>query len=104
MRGAPLNTQEEIEAGIDREHDAEERRAVAERHAKIGRVAAEVLVRPALATAEGLVDLDEQIANLRRALRQLIKYARWQMTEGANHHPILPSAVAEAQAVHDEAR
>jgi len=35
---------------------------------------------------------------LARNLRQLISYARWQVTDGLSHHPTLPSAIAEAEA------
>lgn len=34
-----------------------------------------------------------------RVIRSLVKYSEWQMTEGANHHPTLPSAVSAAKAV-----
>jgi hypothetical protein len=47
---------------------------------------------------------DYEFAVLRAAameaeLRHLVKYARWQMTEGANFHPTLPSAVSSAESV-----
>lgn len=37
-------------------------------------------------------------SNLEQSLRTLIQYARWQIKEGANHHPTLPSAIAQAEA------
>jgi hypothetical protein len=38
----------------------------------------------------------EPVQALARHLRLLVDYARWQMTEGSDHHPTLPSAVAAA--------
>jgi hypothetical protein len=42
---------------------------------------------------------EPSIADLQLHLRTLISYARWQMTDGANYHPTLPSAVAAASTV-----
>jgi hypothetical protein len=41
------------------------------------------------------VSLDEIV----EVLGDLCKYARWQIDEGANHHPTLPSAEAEARSL-----
>ncbi len=42
--------------------------------------------------------LRERVAELAGALKMLASYAKWQIDEGADHHPTLPSAVAQAHA------
>ncbi len=49
----------------------------------------------------GNIDLGPE-DDLPGALRMLIKYARWQVKEGADYHPTLPSAIAQAQHVLSE--
>lgn len=42
--------------------------------------------------------LEFEVERLRVIGRMLITYARWQIDEGQEHHPTLPSAVAQAEA------
>ena len=45
-----------------------------------------------------------QIAKYREALIRMVKYADWQIAEGVDHHPTLPSAIEEARALITGAR
>ena len=36
--------------------------------------------------------------SMREALETLVKYADWQIREGKDHHPTLPSAIGQARA------
>ena len=49
------------------------------------------------AAANTAADLEKEIVKLRLIGRTLVRYARWQINEGADHHPTLPSAVAEGE-------
>ena len=40
-----------------------------------------------------------RVVDLAGALKTLVSYAKWQINEGADHHPTLPSTIAQANAV-----
>lgn len=43
--------------------------------------------------------LRSEVAELVGALRVMTNYARWQFKEGSEHHPTLPSAIYQSEAI-----
>lgn len=50
------------------------------------------------AQPQNITRILDAYAEMERALQTLVKYADWQMREGADYHPTLPSAVSAARA------